>query len=150
MVTDSEGTPLGDFRRVVLARDDDQTEAESFSDAVVAVAGDDEVIQEANLTAAVDKADDRRAVIRLSGRAGLQPADVNQAAADARTQHVRNAVMAVPGVTGVAVVATTSNRQRNIVVRWETGADGATVSQQSWQAVAGLLPDVQLSRAFWQ
>jgi hypothetical protein len=172
MVTDSEGSPLkegtavtawyddksftatvkaikpreagdGNFRRVVLIRDDDHAEVESYSDAVLVVVGDDEVLLDTNLTAVVDTwMGAERAVIRLSGRAGLHPVDVGQLAADSRTQEVRDALMAVPQVAGVAVVATESNRKRNIVVHWEAGADGATVSQRAWQAVADLLPNV--------
>jgi hypothetical protein len=58
--------------------------------------------------------------------------------------------MAVPEVTGVAVVATPSNRHRNILVYWETGADRTAVSQGAWQAATKVIPDVQLRRAFWQ
>lgn len=141
----------GDFRRIVLARDDDLEKVERASDQIVVVVGDDETLQDANLTAAVEtRTRDAWAVIRLSGRAGLQPVDVDQVTVDPFTQQVRDVLMAVPQVSGVAIVSTESNRKRNIVVHWEAGADRTVVGQRVWQAVAGVLPDVQLCRAFWQ
>ncbi|WP_328373646.1 hypothetical protein OG800_50680 (plasmid) [Streptomyces sp. NBC_00445] len=140
----------GDFRRVVLIRDDDHAEVERASDAIVVVVGD-ETLPDTNLTAVVDtRARDARAVIRLSGRAGLQPVDVDQVPVDPFTHQVRNVLMVVPQVTGDAIVSAESNRKRDIVVHWEAGADGTVVGQRAWQAVASVLPDVQLRRAFWQ
>jgi enamine deaminase RidA (YjgF/YER057c/UK114 family) len=141
----------GDFRRLVLVRDDDQAEVERDSDSIVVVVGDDETLPDTDLTAVVDtRGRDARAVIRLSGRAGLQPVDADEVSVDPFTQQVRDVLMAVPQVSAVAVVSTTSNRTRNIVVHWETGADRTVVGQRAWQALVEVLPDVQLRRAFWQ
>ncbi|MCZ1012341.1 hypothetical protein [Streptomyces lydicus] len=141
----------GEFRRIVLDRDDDHAEIERSSDQVVVVVGDDELLPGADLTAVIDsRTDDERAVIRLSGRAGLQPVDVDQAAVDPFTQQVRDVLMAIPQVSGVAIVSTPSNRKRNIVVHLEADADRQVVGQRAWQAVNLVLPDVQLRCAFWQ
>ncbi|MEU0030640.1 hypothetical protein [Streptomyces sp. NPDC006335] len=149
----------GDFRRIVLVKDDDQEEVERHSDQLVVVVGDDETLPDTNLTAVVDarihggrdaRIHGGRVCIMLSGRAGLQPVNVGQVPMDPFTRQVRDVLMAVPHVSGVAVVSTISNRQRNIVVHWEAGADRKVVGQRAWQAVAGVLPDVQLRRAFWQ
>jgi hypothetical protein len=91
-----------------------------------------------------------RTYIRLSGRNGLRPVAEGVTAQDPRTQALRDQLMSVPGVVGVAVVATVSNRARNIVLRRQVGADEVEVAQQAWRIVEQALPGVRLNRAFWQ
>jgi hypothetical protein len=63
---------------MVIVRDDNGAEVETYSDSVHVYVGDDVVLPEENLTAVIDMSD-KWAAIRLSGRAGLQRVDANEA-----------------------------------------------------------------------
>lgn len=130
---------------------DDGTTAERDADAVTVVVPDDVELPEAELTATIDyREGDDRFIIRLSGRASLYPVEVGQSAADPRTRSLCTALLAVPGVEGVAVVATVDNRKRNIVIYWASDVDSATVAQAAWQVAEHTTGSIRLNRAFWQ
>lgn len=142
----------GDAPRVVLVQDDG-TEVERRPDELWVFVPDDEAVPEGDLTASIETHAGRsegHTYIRFSGRAGLEPIREDGTAQDARTQRLREAIGAVHGVVGVAVVATVTNRSRNIVVRWEAGTDEVAVAQAAWREVEAAIPDVRLHRAFWQ
>ncbi|MER6605910.1 hypothetical protein ABT282_08340 [Streptomyces sp. NPDC000927] len=141
----------GDYWRVILTRDDDLKEVERDADQITVIAADGEVLQDADLTAVIEAhACDEWAVIRLSGRAGLQPVGVDQVTTDPFTRQVRHALMAIPHVSGVAVVSTVSNRERNVVVHWGRGADRMAVGREVWRVVASVFPDARLLRVCWE
>ena len=136
--------------RLVLSCDDGTT-VERDADAVEVVVPDDVELPEVELTAAIDyREGDDRFIIRLSGRAGLYPVEVGQSAADPRTRSLCTALLAVPGVEGVAVVATVDNRQRNLVIYWAPDVDRATVAQACRQVAERSIGSVRLDRAFWR
>jgi len=130
---------------------EDGTTVERESDAVEVVVPDNVALYEADLTATVDhRQGDDRFVIRLSGRAGLNPVEAGQPIADPHTRALSAALLAVPGVSGCAVVATTNNRKRNIVIYCAADASAAAVAQAAWRAARDIIDNVRLTGAFWQ
>jgi hypothetical protein len=92
---------------------------------------------------------DSRAVIRLSADPGLlhrdDPDILSPAGQELRLQILRQA-----HVAEVRIIRAETPGKCNIVVHWDPGADGASVSQQAWGMVLLHVPHIELSRAFWE